>query len=70
MPQKTFIGYTISRGWKKLTLFTFDAKTHARMDTTEIVPLTVFNKAQRRQTVLERLQGLNIPLPPACFEPK
>lgn len=65
-----FIGYTIAPGWKKLTLFRFDAKTHARICVEEIRPFMAFTKEQRRQVVIERLEGLKIPIPPASIEPK
>lgn len=65
-----FVGYKIERNWRKLVLFRFNAKTHARMAVDEVRPFNCKSKEEKREVILARLKSEGIPLPPPCFEPK
>lgn len=57
---KLFYGYKISRGYKRLTLFIYDAKTHQRISVQTRTWLPCFTRDDRKKLTDEALKQIGI----------
>ena len=64
---KPFLGYLVSRGWGRLTIFKFDPETHERIARTVIKPDPSLKREDKYKIVCEELRSRGIPEPKADF---